>query len=354
MLIQFVIGLLLVSALAASVRRAAVSHDMNFHLVALWLIGTLLLTAALVAFIWQDTFVDLFGISTSAAGVVASSVLLITITFSLSKLLGSTEHLALEAAIAIAAHESQHWPSDRRARSDEDVLVVIPAFNEAQTICEVISDLLDLDFRCLVVNDGSSDTTSEMAKRAGAWVIDLPRNLGIGAALRVGWIAADQLGYGFAIQCDADGQHDPKQIPILLDHAINHEIDLLIGSRFAEETGHNDYEASLFRRVAMKALARRASNVSGVRMTDATSGFRCIRQPLLHEFALHYPVQYMESYESLIAASEAGWNVDEVCVTMSARKGGAPSHGAIKSVIFLIRVIAIQAIGASAKVRLKR
>ena len=354
MLLQFLIGLILVSTLAAAVRRAAVGHDMNFHLVALWLIGTLLLAIGLVAFIRQDSFTDFFGVSTSAAVAVSSSVLLITITFSLSKLQGSTEQFALEAVIAGAAHNAQHWPSDRHARSKDDVLVVIPAFNEDQTIREVIVDLLDLDFRCLVVNDGSFDSTGEVAEQAGAWVIDLPINMGIGAALRVGWIVADQLGYGFAIQCDADGQHDPKQISILLNHAIDHEVDLLIGSRFADEAVEKEYETSLFRRVAMKTLARRATNASGVRMTDSTSGFRCIRQPLLHEFALRYPVQYMESYESLIAASEAGWSIGEVSVTMNARKGGAPSHGALKSLVFLVRVLTVQAIGASAKVRSKR
>lgn len=353
MLIQFAIGVLLVAALATSVRRSAITHDMNFQLVTLWLLGTLLLTVGLGAFLRQDLFVDTFRVSVSAAATVVSSVLLISVTFSLSKLQGSSEQLAREAAISIAAHGAQHWEVDRHARSTDDVLIVIPAFNEEQTIRDVIVELIELDFRCLVVNDGSLDGTSEIAERAGAWVVDLPTNMGIGAALRVGWKIADQLGYHYAIQCDADGQHDPKQISVLLDRAISHDVDLLIGSRFAEDASRRTYETSAARRIAMRVLARRATKVSGVQMTDSTSGFRCISQPLLHEFALRYPVQYMESYESLIAAAESGWNVQEVAVTMAARKGGVASHGKIRSLIFLVRVVTIQALGASAVVRTK-
>jgi len=347
MILQFFVGLVLVAGLAVSVRRASARHDMNFQLVILWFTGVALLAAGLVVLLRQDLLIETIGISTSAAATVAIGVLLTAIAFRLSKIQGSTERMARETAINVASLQIDQLPPEARPRSPREPLIVIPAFNEAETIGPVIGKLNSLKLRCVVVNDGSSDRTSQVARNAGAWVIDLPTNLGIGAALRVGWVAADRLGYESAVQCDADGQHDPDQIPALVQRAQTDEVHLMIGSRFAGEHGDEQYEASLIRRSAMRILSSHASRVAGVRLTDATSGFRCISQPLLHEFSRAYPIQYMESYESLILSSRAGWTAAELPARMGQRLGGKPSHGPLASMVFMFRALSVRAIGSS-------
>ena len=350
MLLQFVIGLALVALLGLSVRRAAIRHDMSFQLVMLWFAGVGLLAFGLLALVRQDFLIETLGISTSAAATVAIGVLLTAITFRLSKAQGSAERMARETAMVVSLQGTNTWGTEFEPRSADDALIVIPAFNEETTIAGVVAQLSALDLRCVVVNDGSADRTSEVARKAGARVVDLPVNLGIGAALRVGWKVADSLGYSAAVQCDADGQHDPTQIPGLIDTALKLNAHLLIGSRFTNGMRDGNYETSLIRRTAMRLLASHASRVTQVKITDATSGFRCIRQPLLHEFARSYPVQYMESYESLVLAGKAGWNVAEVPSQMNERLGGTPSHGPLKSALFMLRVLMLRLIGSQTQI----
>ncbi|TML17536.1 MAG: glycosyltransferase family 2 protein, partial [Actinobacteria bacterium] len=114
-----------------------------------------------------------------------------------------------------------------------DVLVVIPAFNEAQSVGPVVVKVSSLGYPALVVDDGSIDRTAEVAEQAGAVVLRLPVNLGVGGALRCGFRYAVTHGYRIVVQCDADGQHDPAQIARLLDAMYTHGADLVIGSRFA-------------------------------------------------------------------------------------------------------------------------
>lgn len=344
------VGLALVVLLGASVLRAANQHEMSVQLVVVWLTGVAMLAFGLLVLVRQDALINSFGISTSAAATVASGVFLIGITFRLSKAQGTTERLAREAAMAVALHGVSNWRSDLGPRTPDEALVVIPAFNEEATICRVVSQLNELDLRSVVIDDGSTDRTSQVAQDAGAFVVELPVNLGIGAALRAGWRVADLLGYNAAVQCDADGQHDPHQIPDLVRNAHKLRAELLIGSRFTTSMTDGSYETSLARRSAMRLLASQATRKSGVRITDATSGFRCIRQPLLHEFARSYPVQYLESYESLILASRAGWTIAEVPARMSERMGGTPSHGPVKSALFMLRVLMVRIVGSRTKI----
>ena len=345
-LFQLIIGVSLIVLLSLSVRRAAVRHDFPLNLVLAWSAGIAVLTVGLAFLYRQDFLVDTVGISTSAAATVVSAVLLFTIAFRLSKSHGALDRLARETAISLAIQSFRLEEPVLHPRSNTDALVVIPAYNEQETVSTIIRLLSDFNLECLVVNDGSSDRTSEVAKQAGAHVIDLPINLGIGAALRVGWRVADLLGFAAAVQCDADGQHDPAQINALILSAQNLNVDLLIGSRFTGVESEGQYETSFIRRCAMRVLASHATRVSGVRITDATSGFRCIRQPLLRQFSITYPAEYLESYESLILASKAGWSVGEVPAQMSERLGGTPSHGPVKSALFFFRVLTVRLFGS--------
>jgi glycosyltransferase involved in cell wall biosynthesis len=225
-----------------------------------------------------------------------------------------------------------------RDRSGE-VLVVIPAFNEELSVGGVVTAVRELGYPALVVDDGSRDRTSEVAGAAGAVVLRLPVNLGVGGALRCGFRYAVTHGYRVVVQCDADGQHDPAQISTLLDAMTEHEAQLVVGSRFAPGAG--SYQAGRGRRFVMRRLARLASRRTGESITDATSGFRAIGGNLLGAFASTYPTEYLgDTIEALARAGRAGYRVVEVPVEMRAREVGVSTASAISSAWYLVRVVA--------------
>lgn len=220
-----------------------------------------------------------------------------------------------------------------------DVLVVIPAFNEEKSVGGVVAAVRAKGYPALVVDDGSLDRTSDAARAAGAIVVRLPVNLGVGGALRCGFRYAVTHGYRVVVQCDADGQHDPAQIATLLDAMREHDAQLVVGSRFADGSG--TYETGRVRRMVMHRLARMASRRTGVTITDATSGFRAIGGNLLGAFASSYPTEYLgDTIESLARAGRAGYRVVEVPVEMRAREVGVSTAGSISSAWYLVRVVA--------------
>jgi glycosyltransferase involved in cell wall biosynthesis len=204
-------------------------------------------------------------------------------------------------------------------------LVIIPAFNEADSLPRVLEELaaklpaLDV----VVVSDGSTDDTAAVARAAGVVVVELPFNLGIGGAMRTGFRYAVERGHDVAVQLDADGQHDPSMVTRLLT-VVAEGADLVIGSRFAEG-GAPTYHISRVRRIAMKVLESVVRRLVGQRFTDTSSGFRGFSHSMLAFLADHYPVEYMDSVEALVMATNAGFDVREVPAGMLGRIGGAPS-----------------------------
>lgn len=222
---------------------------------------------------------------------------------------------------------------------DVRLLVVIPAFNEEDTLggvlSEVASHLPDADV--VVVSDGSTDTTTQVAHAHGAAVVDLPINLGVGGAMRAGYKYALRGGYDYAVQIDADGQHDPAEVSRLLDTHAAEGADVVIGARFA---GEGAYTARGPRRWAMRALSVVLSRVAGTRLTDTTSGFKLSGRRAIRLFAANYPAEYLgDTVESLVIASRAGLVIRQVGVTMRPRAGGTPSHNPFKAFIFLMRAL---------------
>lgn len=215
-------------------------------------------------------------------------------------------------------------------------LIVIPAFNEEAVIADVLNEVFEtnLGVTCLVVDDGSSDQTSEIARSAGALVATLPYNLGVGGAMRVGFNYALANGFENVVQVDGDGQHNPSDVARLvaqLEHA-----DLVLGARFA---GAGNYEARGPRKWAMIVLAKLLSRSAGTTLTDTTSGFRASGPQAVQLFAEHYPAEYLgDTVESLVIAARAGYTITQVPVSMRERAGGAPSHSPIKATVFLARV----------------
>lgn len=222
---------------------------------------------------------------------------------------------------------------DADARSD--VLVLVPALNEEETVAAVVTGARSwLDCDVLVINDGSSDRTTEEALSAGAMVIEHPFNLGVGAAIRTGLRVAAAQGRPYVVQLDADGQHEPAEAKHLLDRVRDDTADLVVGSRF--ESG---YRVSRMRGAMMSALSHVVSRRVGVRVDDTTSGFRAFGPAAIALFARYYPTVYLsDTVEALLLASDAGLRVDVVPVKMHQRQGGEPSSKRIRSAVQLTRL----------------
>jgi glycosyltransferase involved in cell wall biosynthesis len=204
-----------------------------------------------------------------------------------------------------------------------DVLVVIPAFNERECIAEVIAEVRGAGFPCLVVDDGSRDDTADIAGATGVAVVRLPINLGVGGALRTGFRYAIDHGFTTVVQVDADGQHVSDHIRELLDAADRERLDMVIGSRFA---GTSEYRMPYVRRLCVRILAFVIRRSGKVRITDPTSGFRAVRQPLLDAFADDFPAHYLgDTFEAVLVSARRGYRLGEIPVEMRERQGGRPS-----------------------------
>lgn len=219
----------------------------------------------------------------------------------------------------------------------ERILVIIPAYNEEDSIGRVIEDVRtncpQMDI--LVVNDGSADHTSDRARASGVVVLDLPFNLGIGGGMQTGYKYAAEKGYDIAIQVDGDGQHDPKEIPKLLQTLEERKVDVAIGSRFITDL---EYKATTMRRVGITVLSKVISIMVRQKITDPTSGFRASRRKAIQLFAVNYPQDYPEP-EVVVLLSKSGLKMAEVPVKMSQRYSGESSITKIRSIYYMVKVL---------------
>jgi glycosyltransferase involved in cell wall biosynthesis len=224
--------------------------------------------------------------------------------------------------------------------SKENVLVIVPAYNEATSIEGVIQELLSHQFDVLVVSDGSTDHTAALAHAAGARVLTLPINLGVGGALRAGFKFAVAENYLAVVQVDADGQHPPDEIEHLIQELNLQNAHMVIGSRFRSDK--TSMEVGFVRRSVMRFLARSASKATGTRITDATSGFRIIRQPLLEKFSQTFPTNYLgDTYEALVSAGRAGYVVRETAAGLRERVAGESTASITQAVAFTVKGLAV-------------
>jgi glycosyltransferase involved in cell wall biosynthesis len=215
------------------------------------------------------------------------------------------------------------------------VLIIMPAWNEADCVGSTVAEVLSLNepYDVLVVNDGSTDETASCAAAAGAVVMNLPFNLGVGGAMRAGFRYAQRLGYQQVIQVDADGQHDPRNIREVINGLQS--ADISIGARFADR---GDYVVSGPRKWAMKLLAFVLTKLAKTPLTDVTSGFRAGNERAIAQYLDHYPAEYLgDTIDSLVVAIRSGLTVTQVPVEMRPRQGGTPSHHPIKAAVYLGR-----------------
>jgi glycosyltransferase involved in cell wall biosynthesis len=219
------------------------------------------------------------------------------------------------------------------------VLIIVPAWNESGSIRDVVQEIRGElpGTDVLVVDDGSRDDTSDMARQAGAIVTRLPYNLGVGGAMRLGYRYAQENGYHAAVQVDADGQHDPRYVPKLIDGL--QDASLVIGARFA---GEGEYHVRGPRRWSMAMLSFVLSRLAGCKLTDTTSGFRACDRAMIEFFAGWYPVEYLgDTVEVLIRVIRLGYRVRQVPVAMRQRFAGVPSKSPVKALVYLGRAFLI-------------
>ena len=225
--------------------------------------------------------------------------------------------------------------------SEPKIIVIIPAYNEEETIGGVIEDVkkempgADI----VVVNDGSTDSTPlivrEFAREKGVMLVSHPYNMGIGATMQTGFRYAGRKGYEIAVQVDADGQHPAIEIKKLVGPILRKEADAVVGSRFL---GFGEYRPSWPRGIAIWIFSAVVSKIAGKTFTDPTSGFRAFAGDVIKFFSRLYPDDYPEA-EALVLLHKKRFAIIEVPVRMAGRKGGRSSITGTRGAYYMVKVL---------------
>jgi glycosyltransferase involved in cell wall biosynthesis len=219
-----------------------------------------------------------------------------------------------------------------------EALIIIPAFNEegsiASVLCECRKYVPGVDL--VVINDGSRDRTEEICISNNINVINLCVNLGVGTALQTGYKYAHRKGYKYLIQLDADGQHDPSNIPAILSALIESGYDFVIASRFKDK---NKYTGGRVRNIGIFFFSRILSMIIKEKLTDPTSGFRGMNDKIL-EYCVtdNYNFEYPDA-NFILALHKAGFKFKEVPVIMRQRKFGKSQHAGLKPIYYVLKMI---------------
>ena len=221
----------------------------------------------------------------------------------------------------------------------QKILVIVPAYNEEKSIAGVIDELGSIDIKVdiVVVNDGSIDNTSFIARQTGkAIVLDLPINLGIGGAVQTGFMYALRNGYDIAVQFDGDDQHIASEIQNLLEPILRQEADVVIGSRFFSDK--KKFKTDPVRKVGIKVFQLVNSIMNRKRITDSTSGFRAYNRKAIQSLSEYYPSDYPEP-EAVILLLKRGFILKEVAVDMRQRYQGVSSISLLDGAYYMVKVL---------------
>jgi len=216
-------------------------------------------------------------------------------------------------------------------------IAIVPAYNEERNVGRVLAELRQFDpgLDVVVVSDGSTDRTAEVAESAGAHVLRLPFNLGIGGAVQTAFRYAWEEGYELAVRVDGDGQHDATQLGTVIAPVLAGETDIAVGSRFI---GSGGYRSSAARRIGIRILAWVVSDIARQKVTDPTSGFQALNRRAIGLFAADLPHDYPE-VEGLVMAIRHRVRLLEVPVTMREREHGRSSISALGSVYYMVKIL---------------
>ncbi len=215
-------------------------------------------------------------------------------------------------------------------------LVIIPAYNEEASIVNTVKSIQEKaeGFEYIVINDCSTDNTRQICEANNFNVIHLPQNLGIGGAVQTGYLYGYRNGYDEAVQVDGDGQHDPAFLGLMAECLEKEQADMVIGSRFIEKKG---FQSSGMRRVGIRYFTGLIKVLTGVKVTDPTSGLRMVNREVMKFFSENYPKDYPEP-ESVVAILRRKKKVKEIPVVMKERAGGVSSISPKKSIYYMIKV----------------
>ena len=216
------------------------------------------------------------------------------------------------------------------------ILIIIPAYNEADNLEKVIDNLI-LNFPqydYVIVNDGSTDQTKQVCVKNHYHVLNLPINMGIGGAVQTGYRYAEENGYDMAVQIDGDGQHDVAFLEEMIRYMEEEQADCVIGSRFVEKEG---FQSSGLRRTGIKFLSSLGWVLTGVRVRDITSGYRLVNRRFIRIFSEDYPADYPEP-EAMVITAVHGGKIRECPVVMRERENGTSSITLKKSVYYMVKV----------------
>jgi glycosyltransferase involved in cell wall biosynthesis len=229
-------------------------------------------------------------------------------------------------------------------RVPERRLAIVPARNEEDAVDKVVAELhaFDPNLAVVVIDDGSEDSTAARARAAGAAVVSLPFNLGIGGAVQTGFKYALAHGYETVLRLDGDGQHDPQQIPNLLEPLERGEADVVVGSRFVE--GGSDYKAPFARRAGIRWFAQLVSLLTRQKLTDTTSGFQAVNARAIRLFAADYPHDYPE-VEAAVMVVRHKLRIAEVPAQMRGRETGRSSITLVRSLYYAVKVTLALCVG---------
>lgn len=215
-------------------------------------------------------------------------------------------------------------------------LVIIPAYNEEESIVETVKDIKENapDFDYVVINDCSKDDTLAICRQNQINVLNLPINLGIGGAVQTGYLYAYNNGYDVAVQFDGDGQHDASYLDKMASVMAEENADMVIGSRFIEKQG---FQSSGIRRIGIRYFAFLTKVLFGKKITDATSGMRMCNRNVIELFVKDYPRDYPEP-ETVCRLLRKKCKVVEIPVIMRERSAGVSSISMKKSIYYMVKV----------------
>ena len=218
----------------------------------------------------------------------------------------------------------------------ERTIVIIPSYNEEKNIPKVIEGIKNSISKAdiAIIDDGSSDNTSLIAKSLGAEVIKLPFNMGYGVALQTGYKYALENNYDYIVQIDGDGQHDPRYIEDILRELKKEKVDLVIGSRFLA----NKNQVPFFRRLVIQLFASIASFLTGHKITDPCSGLRVMNKKITRFLVKDiYPEDYPDA-DLIIILHRAGLRIKEIPVKVYPNIQGKSMHSGLRPLYYVYKM----------------
>ncbi len=217
------------------------------------------------------------------------------------------------------------------------LLVIVPAYNEEAAVGGVVRAIHGAmpGTPVLVIDDSSTDATQAVARDAGARVLALPHHLGLGGCVQAGYKLAFELGYGYVIRVDGDGQHDARDIPKVFEALRTSGCEMVIGSRFAGGAG---YQSTAVRGLGIRFFRMVLRPILGQPVGDPTSGFVGVNRNALQVFSKSFPLEYPE-IEALVVLQRKRFRFMEVPCTMHARTTGRSSITAVRSIYYIVHVL---------------